>query len=970
MSKEKEKGYLAKKRKGTGEYEDLYLEGIELLQKLSSAQWTDYNEHDPGVTILENIVYTMTNLSFKTQQPIKDILTESKGSKLESGDNGFFISSDILTTNPVTINDFRKIFIDKITNVKNVWIKTQTQNTANTNKSQNDERIKGLYDISVELYKYPLSLTSKEEDRVANEVVSLFHKHRNLCEDLYNVTIIKPYNLHLKLKLTLGELLSGEEVFANVFFKINDYLTHEVQFYSLWELKEKGEDINSIFNGPLLDNGFINDNELQDRLCCIVPSDIIKIISKVEGVTSVDFFELSHTKEETKTTSSTKKEEKKILIPENGTPVLMFPEENTNLELQHSGLKFFPDLLEVKKQLSYIQAMNYGSFKSVSKSINTIDIPEGKDLGLSYYYPIREQFSLNYGIGSFGLPTEAPPTRQAQAKQLKAYLLPFDQLMSNFLAQLTSLYQLYDTKGKNLHSYFYQELDDMPDLKHLIKINKKYSEKDPLLNWENTLYKLNCTLDRSALQRLNEVADNLLARFGEKFPTYSLRKIHTSCYGKKFTSQQFEDDLLGWKRTLISNYDKLSYNRAKAYDYTLEINSDSDTGNITNIITPGIIQKTAILMGIKNFQTRFISKVIADSGIRIYQKKDGLEILREKLEIIYSPTNIESFELDDIIIIDKKVENLKDSFFFLGNSKNILEKVLKEGVIESNYSIISTDSDKKNYYYIQLNSQNQTHLIHIPDSEKEAKMAIDFSINFLVDLNEKSEGLYLIEHLLLAPPYLGKHFGFSFSLQIDDNSFLEFQQAELESNGDRNNCLNDILNNFAYKSSNQIIVLGKGDVYVIRILNHTGVALAESSTTYQHKQAALNIIAGISEQLKKKKIEQLVSEVTYYAYYGENKVDEEFFSFKMSIILPSWPVRFQDDNFRTKMGNILYEQAPIHIAFQLYWLDLNNLISFEEKYHKWLGLLSSKKYEKERLKLSHEIITIIQKHYHIINTNA
>jgi len=142
MSEAINKGYITKKAKGSGEYEDLYLEGIELLQKLSSAHWTDYNEHDPGVTILENIVYTMTNLSYKANLPIKDILAESKGDQLESGDNGFFIPSDILTTNPVTIEDFRKIFIDDITNVKNVWLQPQIQQSDDYSEQQHKKNLK------------------------------------------------------------------------------------------------------------------------------------------------------------------------------------------------------------------------------------------------------------------------------------------------------------------------------------------------------------------------------------------------------------------------------------------------------------------------------------------------------------------------------------------------------------------------------------------------------------------------------------------------------------------------------------------------------------------------------------------------------------------------------------------------------------------------------------------------------------
>ena len=150
--------------------------------------------------------------------------------------------------------------------------------------------------------------------------------HRNLCEDLYDVTILKPFQLHMKLKLTLGDFTSGEEVFAQIFFKVNDYLTHEVRFYSLWELQNKNEDINTIFNGPLLENGFISDSELKDQLNVIVPSDIVKIIAKVEGVISVDFFELSYEDDPTNNKSRTVITEDSIPIPVNYSPILLFPE--------------------------------------------------------------------------------------------------------------------------------------------------------------------------------------------------------------------------------------------------------------------------------------------------------------------------------------------------------------------------------------------------------------------------------------------------------------------------------------------------------------------------------------------------------------------------------------------------------------------------------------------------------------------
>src|SRR5690606_5203607 len=102
---------------------------------------------------------------------------------------------------------------------------------------------------------------------------------------------------------------------------------------------------------------------------------------------------------------------------------------------------------------------------------------------------------------------------------------------------------------------------------------------------------------------------------------------------------------------------------------------------------------------------------------------------------------------------------------------------------------------------------------------------------------------------------------------------------------------------------------------------------------------------------------QFKEKVNYYAYYGDNKVDETFYSFQMSIIMPSWPVRFQDNNFRTKLENIVYEQAPIHIAFQSYWIDLMDMADFEKVYYKWLGLVSNNAYAEEQMNHAYELIT-------------
>src|SRR3989338_2443071 len=92
-------------------------EGIKHLQRLSGAIWTDYNLHDPGVTILDQLCYALTDLSYRIDYDIDDLLTGKDGNTFES----LYSPAQILTTNPVTLLDIRKIIID-VPDVKNAWV--------------------------------------------------------------------------------------------------------------------------------------------------------------------------------------------------------------------------------------------------------------------------------------------------------------------------------------------------------------------------------------------------------------------------------------------------------------------------------------------------------------------------------------------------------------------------------------------------------------------------------------------------------------------------------------------------------------------------------------------------------------------------------------------------------------------------------------------------------------------------------
>jgi len=57
------------------DYVALRKQGFKLIEKLGSDVWTDYNNSDPGITILEAVCYAITDLAYRTGFDVKDILT-------------------------------------------------------------------------------------------------------------------------------------------------------------------------------------------------------------------------------------------------------------------------------------------------------------------------------------------------------------------------------------------------------------------------------------------------------------------------------------------------------------------------------------------------------------------------------------------------------------------------------------------------------------------------------------------------------------------------------------------------------------------------------------------------------------------------------------------------------------------------------------------------------------------------------
>ncbi|NJP11786.1 MAG: hypothetical protein HC866_21855 [Leptolyngbyaceae cyanobacterium RU_5_1] len=64
------------------------------------------------------------------------------------------------------------------------------------------------------------------------------------------------------------------------------------------------------------------------------------------------------------------------------------------------------------------------------------------------------------------------------------------------------------------------------------------------------------------------------------------------------------------------------------------------------------------------------------------------------------------------------------------------------------------------------------------------------------------------------------------------------------------------------------------------------------------------------------------------------------YSFWITIVLPYWPQRFRNINFRRFVERTLRLDAPAHVALRIAWVDVRQMRDFEKAYREWLEQLA------------------------------
>ncbi len=480
------------------DFDQLRREGLEHIGNLAGKIWTDHNAHDPGITILEVLVYALLDLGYKTNLPFKNLIAQKDNSEK---DDNFLTPLEILTINPVSITDYRKLLIE-IDGVRNAWLEIADQEVAlfinqqinsltctspiKPNEEEEisfeeaihviDNRRDCLLDKAYQqlclngLYKVFIEKEDDTVDEIAlkEAVKSFLSEHRNLCEDFIQIEILKPIDFGVCLDVEIALGVDPKKVYSKIIKALRNYFQPEINYYTLNELLNKGKTIDAIFEGrPYLKEsfGFIDTDELEklEKRNEIHLSDLYAIVLEIEGVQKVKKAHINkgNIAGSLAWVHGLEKDE---------VPVFLLENSCIDLYSQQGIIKL--DKLKAHQSLSFGK-----KFRLPLTSLNN-EIPIGiYHDDLSEFYSIQNDFPVVYGVGEDGLAESATLLRKTQALQLKGYLLFYDQLLANYASQLANIRSLFSLKSEadsaeeTCKTYFTQLPDSIPGIESLLKFH-------------------------------------------------------------------------------------------------------------------------------------------------------------------------------------------------------------------------------------------------------------------------------------------------------------------------------------------------------------------------------------------------------------------------------------------------------------------------------------------------------------------
>jgi len=892
--------------------------GLTYVQQFSGDIWTDYNTHDPGVTILEQFCYGLTELGYKTSFPIEDLLVDETDGKIDWKKNSFYSPALVFSSHPVTSTDFRKLLIDTFPEIQNCWLQPACP-------QGREEGVNGVYQVEL-LPSLPFQKKLRKNPEAEHDFLiklkSFLDLNRNLGEDFELPQLLKPTPVLLQANIEVDGGQDVDEIMAEVIFALEVYLYHPVAFSSLEELQKQELRLEDIFSGPRLSRGFIKDSQLKERSKTLYTEKIVRLISRISGVRKC--WDLGFT-------SSGK--EKMFALPEKYYATL-----NTDFNDPHSvfsTLRIYVNgniqRLNKSRVSDILLELWSKNYRVYQLDLFRENLPDTKLMGRyrnpGKYHSIQHHFPGIYGLRKEGISKHEPLERHAKVRQLKGYLMLMERHLTNYLAQLAHISDFFDHDISSGQTYYAQDFEssigkDELEIKSMLKPGFNDIGVDPQTGESRILW----------LQRKNRVLDHLLARFGEEITDQPFK------LSLKLNISGSEEEVLTFmllqKSRMLKIIPELNYAKNRAVYYFEEKAPSISV----------LEQQLHLILGIHLKGGSLIPDFIIKNDI---DESGTKGLLKDRTTFLDFSSKFRPLTKSERNLL--KAEPLSKSIFSFG--KMGIKDLFSRTVDPESYWISKNSQSTGNVKVIFQKSETNWVRVWDGGNRGQALSAIAANIEQFRNMNTAAEGMHLVDHILLRPILEGSEYGFEL---LDEWGKPTFKSLWVAGHAERNELLTAFYQAAtkagAYRSDGDSVAVHDEKDRILAVFKNVD---SLSMATIVERTCKLSLLmsgeGNIAGYLSLREIENLRLKGTLHqqGVYRQRSVvflrklkngaeiRENFFDLKASLILPDWPARFQEKHFRFFLEKEAKERVPAHMDIAIHWLNFQEYQTFEQVYSNW-----------------------------------
>ena len=204
-------------------FDGLRARGIDLLQKLSGGVWTDHNLHDPGITMLEQLCFGLTDVVYRAGFPVADHLTGPDGS-IDYEALSLHPPAEVFPCRPTTPADYRRHLLDAAPGLDDATLVAEPGT--------------GLYRLQLQLSRDDSARLSDElaEERIT-AARAAYYERRNLGEDLHpDIVRMRDVPCDLHADIDIAGPRDGVDILAEVYDRCARHIARAAVSRTLDEL--------------------------------------------------------------------------------------------------------------------------------------------------------------------------------------------------------------------------------------------------------------------------------------------------------------------------------------------------------------------------------------------------------------------------------------------------------------------------------------------------------------------------------------------------------------------------------------------------------------------------------------------------------------------------------------------------------------------------------------------------------------